>query len=223
VVIILYLTGNLVCRIKNRSKVKLNFKGEKLLSVLMVDDLIGENCEILFILESPHKNELKKRFPVAGESGVNLSKSVFKKDKYREIPFGKMLNKPYKYPEIADRLNKFAVMNVSQLPLQINSIESKNLLEELEEIYSEFKIIRENPFSISRNSNITASLEAAIESDFFNRLDSIIEDNSLKKIVPLGAFAHSFYSKYLFNSDIFSVYGFNHPSRGRIEELKCLM
>lgn len=214
-----YLNGNIVFRINNRCNNILDFKSEKLLSTLIVNDLIGGNCRVLFILESPNKKELSNRFPAAGASGKKLSKLILSQNKYQKIPFGRLLNNQYNYSEIKDELNKYGVMNVSQLPLQIDSIKSEKSKDMLAEIYSKFKTIRNNPFSLNRNCDITSYIESAIKFDFFNRLDLIIENNLLEKIIPLGTVAHSFYSKYLFNSDSISVYGNKHPGRNGLRDL----
>lgn len=42
-----------------------------------VQDIIPEDCKLLFILESPHTKEINKKYPLAGQSGENLSNFIY--------------------------------------------------------------------------------------------------------------------------------------------------
>ena len=42
-----------------------------------VEDIVGENSKRLFILESPHTNEIKSKIPASGQTGLVMSQELF--------------------------------------------------------------------------------------------------------------------------------------------------
>lgn len=76
-----------------------------------VKDTIPKNMEVLFILESPHNEEIKQKLPLCGPTG-ELVTNFFKIKSQK--PFGEL---------VSDNMNKgsarIGIMNVSKVPLQI--------------------------------------------------------------------------------------------------------
>lgn len=62
----------------------------------------------LFVLESPHKDEICLGYPAAGQSGLNMSRAILSEDK---IPFGQLLQ------EKDERVSEFGIFNSCQFPL----------------------------------------------------------------------------------------------------------
>ncbi len=71
-----------------------------------------ERLDYLFILESPHTDEVIKEHPLAGDSGKAVTKFLFG-DK-TSIPFGKLV----KLNSDLLEFKHIAIMNVSNVPLQ---------------------------------------------------------------------------------------------------------
>ncbi len=78
----------------------------------------NKDVEYIFLTESPHKDELEKKYPLAGSSGKAISKFLFGNDATK--PFGELVNN--RDPQIENA--KIAIVNVSNIPLQI--IDDKN-------------------------------------------------------------------------------------------------
>jgi len=86
-----------------------------------VPDLIGSECKVLFILESPHTDEIIHKHPLAGSSGLNLSKGLIDAGlneianaNGNYLPFGCWLQE-----NINTSIGKkFGIMNVCNFPMQ---------------------------------------------------------------------------------------------------------
>ena len=74
----------------------------------LVEDLLGNNIKILLILESPHTDEILCKYPVAGDTGIEISKYLL--DNVNE-PIGKYIK------ENLDN-SIFGIMNCCQIPMQ---------------------------------------------------------------------------------------------------------
>lgn len=173
-----------------------------------VDDLIYKDSQVVFVLESPHTQEVKNGYPVAGKSGNDMSKILFGLDE----SFGKLI--------FNQTIKKIAIINVCNYPLQKSAyLNSKS--NELEF----FEKIRQNP-KLRKNDKI--GINAVIEpmmSDFANRL----QKHKDKKIVLCGNFAQNCFENYLVRDDFQNTLYVPHPSfnnwkkekyRDVIEELK---
>ena len=76
--------------------------------------------KIIFLVESPHKQEVKSRHPLAGTSGHNVTKDLISHhtlrnllkldNRYYNISIGKLVNE--------NKIPWLAIMNVSLLPLE---------------------------------------------------------------------------------------------------------
>jgi len=71
-----------------------------------VDDLLFDNTDVIFVLESPHTQEVKNGYPVAGKSGNDMSKVLFGLDE----SFGKLIYE--------QKIKHIGILNVSNYPLQ---------------------------------------------------------------------------------------------------------
>jgi len=84
----------------------------------LVNDIFGDDCSIIFILESPHKKEVIHKHPAAEATGSILSNLIFKKfNNKRYPPLGYLIKK---YPK-HDRLTRFGILNVCNIPMDKNA------------------------------------------------------------------------------------------------------
>lgn len=67
-----------------------------------------EDIKTLFILESPHTEEIELLYPAAGKAGKNMSRNILGNS---EIPFGKLLK------ERDWRIKNYGVFNTCHFPL----------------------------------------------------------------------------------------------------------
>jgi hypothetical protein len=154
-----------------------------------VDDLICEKNNIIFILESPHTQEVKDGYPVAGKSGVDISRILYSDN----TPFGKLV--------FDKTIDNIGLLNISNYPLQESPYKIKNKL------FEHFRLIRQNPLPRKKNIQLNKTINILLN-DFYKRL--IVHKD--KKIVLCGKFVQSvFYHKFNTN-DFFSVLNVPHPS-----------
>lgn len=86
-----------------------------------VKKVMGDKVKIIFILESPAKEEIEAGHPACGISGIGMSKvilPIINIETEIEEGFGSLFNK---HP---DKLKYFGVMNASSYPLQSTIITS---------------------------------------------------------------------------------------------------
>lgn len=168
----------------------------------IIKDIVNKNNKYIFILESPHNNEIECGYPVAGESGQDMRKFLEIDSKES---FGKYVNDN---PEA-----KISIINVSRVPLQIiNSLEKK-YINVIDEVCS---IVRcgYDSFGKHRKKYIN-EIEKIILDDFKRRLKELELDMDTN-IIICGNFARVY-----FENTIDCVSGINkdnilyvpHPSR----------
>ncbi len=156
-----------------------------------VDDLIYKDSEVVFVLESPHTQEVKNGYPVAGKSGSDMSKVLFDLDE----AFGKLISN--------QTIKKIAIVNVCNYPLQKSAYQNTDF-KELEF----FEKIRQNPKLRKNDKNGINAVIKTIMGDFAKRLKKHKE----KKIVLCGNFAQNCFENYLFRDNFQNVLYVPHPS-----------
>ncbi|WP_206830219.1 uracil-DNA glycosylase family protein [Alicyclobacillus fructus] len=82
-----------------------------------VPDIVLETSTVIFILESPHIQELRHGAPVAGASGATMSRHIFGPE-YGHLPLGRMVKKNAETGAQRPRLSAIGLVNVCNIPLQ---------------------------------------------------------------------------------------------------------
>ena len=157
----------------------------------VVDDIVNEDTKVIFVLESPHTQEVKNGYPVAGKSGVDMSLVLFGISE----PFGKLVYEK--------KLNGFGLLNVSNLPLQKSAYQNPYA-----KVLEFFETIRQNP---KPRKNAKGGINLVIEkmlSNFKSRLEKYKD----KKVVLCGRFAEAAFDVVLKESDFVDVLRVPHPS-----------
>ena len=156
-----------------------------------VDDLIYEDSEVVFVLESPHTQEVKNGYPVAGKSGNDMSKILFGLDE----AFGKLIQN--------QTVQKIAILNVCNYPLQKSAYLNPDMPE-----LKQFEKIRQNPkLRKYDKEGINAVVKPMME-DFSKRLSK----HKDKKIVLCGNFAKAAFDSVLDEREFKAVLRVPHPS-----------
>lgn len=83
----------------------------------LVPDIVPPTATFVFLLESPHIEELKHGAPVSGASGASMSAVLFG-ERYARIPLGVMVKRNRDARLDRPSLDRVGLMNVSNLPLQ---------------------------------------------------------------------------------------------------------
>ena len=176
-----------------------------------VDDLLFKDTKIIFVLESPHTDEVQNGYPVAGKSGRDMSKVLFAMNE----PFGELI--------FEQTIKNIGIVNVSNYPLQKSAYEPP-----FAKVLEFFDKIRQNP-KLRKNSNIKINLVIKKMLDNFSNRLELHKD---KKIVLCGNFAQSAFDEIFKDEDFKMVLRVPHPSfnnwrkdkyKEKIEELKRFM
>lgn len=161
---------------------------------LYVEDLIPEieEMKFLFLLESPYKEEVKQKIPLAGNTGKNISNFFLKKliniEIHKNYPFGCYLN------DTNDA--RFGIMNCSNKPLD------KKLYSTVTTDVISFDRIRRNPRTKikNRDSGVDQNVHKILYQEFEKRLLSYHEKNYGFKIICCGLLAKTFFEEALENN-----------------------
>lgn len=159
---------------------------------------LTHNSKIIFVLESPHTQEVKAGYPVAGKSGVDMSKVLFGLDE----SFGKLV--------FEGKVDGFGLLNVYNYPLQ--SVVYGSLHVEGMEFFNR---VRQNPKLRKKDCELNHFLKAMLE-DFQQRLSK----HKDKKIVLCGNFVQSAFSEVFSEDEFALVYKVPHPSFNNWQKAK---
>jgi uracil-DNA glycosylase len=155
-----------------------------------VNDIVHDDTKIIFVLESPHTQEVKNGYPVAGKSGFDMSSVLFGIDE----SFGKL---------VRDKaIKEIGIVNVCNYPLQMSAYAIEPTYE-----MGFFEKIRQNP-NLRKQQNPINEVILDMMDDFKNRL----EMHRDKKIVLCGRFAQSAFDSIFSQSDFVDVLRVPHPS-----------
>lgn len=154
-----------------------------------------ERLDYLFILESPHTDEVIKEHPLAGDSGKAVTKFLLGKDEKQA--FGEIVRDSYSSEAAAakranSQLNnkKIAIVNVSNVPLQVieaNKEATKDIVGLLESIRKN-SIAQDNFGSVDLFKKFKTKLATYCDCKKFN-------DEAT--IVVCGEFAKKYFNKFL--------------------------
>jgi hypothetical protein len=156
-----------------------------------VNDLVYTDTQVIFVLESPHTEEVKNGYPVAGKSGKDMSKVLFDYDE----AFGKLVYE--------QSIKNIGIVNVCNFPLQksaYKNIDSKEL--------DFFEKIRQNPKARKNDTIGINEILGVMMSDFAVRLNK----HKDKKIVLCGNFAQKCFENHLNADDFQAILHVPHPS-----------
>lgn len=169
-----------------------------------IPDLNLETSNIVFFLESPHKDEILHKKPLCGQSGINFSKKLFGHSE----PFGLWDGTP----------NYVGIFESSPFPLQksayqkfydyedfpINSSNSDKIV-----CFEKFRnIVYQMEFGDKReliNHVCTLPkviLNTKIYQDYCTRVAYVLENSKAETLVLCGLFAQRFFNSYLFQNNI---------------------
>jgi len=143
-----------------------------------VENIINKNSKVVFILESPHKDEILKGYPLAGKAGNIISKKLG----YSE-PFGLEVNdKSLK--------GRVSIINVSKQPLQKDAYTDRNIpknilvLEKLKEVFE-----NSAKFNTKHRNKKLQKLKEEIYKIFLEEMRKLPDNIT---VIPCGNLAQKF-------------------------------
>ncbi|WP_062198026.1 hypothetical protein [Massilibacterium senegalense] len=154
-----------------------------------VKDVITDQTTFLFILESPHVQELKYKVPVAGSSGASISKHLFGEEYVK--PLGRLVKYNLDYERNHPSLNKIGLMNVCNIPMQKIAYQNATLKAEYETFFDALEGIRSNNQTIHYRQASWNVMQQLVLNHFRERLEPLKSKTIV--IVPCGRFAQKFF------------------------------
>jgi len=156
-----------------------------------IGDVLHEESVILFILESPHTQEMKYGYPVAGSSGLDMTRFIYDRDS--NDAFGKIVSQPGKYETKYDDLKKFGILNVSPAPMQVGGLKAYDLTSSEQDIVEILEKLRVNYKTKKHNNQDWNQVKKTVLNDFKERLVSTLKEYPrIKYIVPCGKLAETY-------------------------------
>lgn len=152
--------------------------------------------KIVFLLESPHKEEVCNEYPLAGNSGISVARKMVKwkilpkKYKKEHVSIGQLVRNKCRH------VRWLGLMNVSELPLQDEAYDICNYSPEFELLLCRFGKIRKgakkkNKLPHRRSSN-TQKIQEIIICDLADRINQLLECYASNPMfVSCGRFANA--------------------------------
>ncbi|QSO50211.1 hypothetical protein JZ785_14660 [Alicyclobacillus curvatus] len=154
-----------------------------------VRDILLPSSTLIFILESPHVQELEFGAPVSGASGITMTRHLFGSD-YAKFALGRLVKKNADEGKNRPRLNRIGLVNVSNIPLQASAYRDKALISRHQEWFDAMSVVRsENQRDVYSNPYCEA-VQSALVCSLRDKL-ARLTDYPLT-IVPCGRFAQKF-------------------------------
>lgn len=155
-----------------------------------VPDLLTPQTQLVFLLESPHVQELKYGAPVSGPSGATMTKHLFG-DEYAKFPLGRLLIHNLDNQVHRPRLDALGLMNVCNVPMQGSAYGPSPIREEHKDMITALEYIRSNNQRDVYSETLYNEVQQVILGDLQKRLEALRQRSIT--FVPCGRFAQKFY------------------------------
>lgn len=167
-----------------------------------VNDLVRDS-KVIFILESPHKEELKAGVPLAGLSGRSMAKELFLQEDI--LPMGKYLK------QLTENKKQtiYGIVNVCPFPLQQSAYPVKEFVQLYNEELEIAEAIRKSTATTFKDEN-KALFHKLLINDFENRLLRALKEDTI--VVPCGKFAEKYVNQLAIKDKLNIIKGVPHPS-----------
>lgn len=181
---------------------------DKLSEKYSVNPIIPERASFIFILESPHVQELKHSAPVAGSSGKTMASVLL--DRTVDKPLG-ILVKQNAEAGFPDKwLSHIGIMNISNIPLQKKAYDVCDV-ERYEHFFHLLEKLRTTNDRAVYSSEELNDLQRVILERFNEQLKTLIGRKCT--LVPCGRFAQKFLRLATAkDNDWTIIYDVPHPS-----------
>jgi hypothetical protein len=154
-----------------------------------VKSWVSETAKVIFILESPHVQELKYGAPVSGLSGTTMAKHLFGPE--YQIPLGRMILKNTEERLGRPSLDAIGLMNICGIPMQRKAYGDSAVMKRYKEFFDILESVRTgNQQDVYRDESWNVLQEVILER-FRDRLNGL--KGRACTLVPCGRFAQKFF------------------------------
>lgn len=174
-----------------------------------VDSIVTEQSKVVFVLESPHIQEVKFGAPVSGASGTTMSKHLFGAE-YNK-PLGRLVKKNAEEEIGSPALEAVGLMNVCGIPMQRTAYKDRAVTERYSDFFDVMAGVRQNNQKDQFKDESWNVLQEVILDRFRERLQKQTQHKCV--MVPCGRFAQKFFRLAGITSDHWYVIDeVPHPS-----------
>lgn len=174
-----------------------------------VDSIVTEQSKVVFVLESPHIQEVKFGAPVSGASGTTMSKHLFG-ESYNK-PLGRLVKKNVEEQKGSPALDAIGLMNVCGIPMQRAAYKDSGVTETYRDFFDMMAGVRQNNQKDLFKEEPWNMLQEVILDRFRERLQNHTGQKCV--MVPCGRFAQKFFRLAGIHSDSWYVIDeVPHPS-----------
>lgn len=175
-----------------------------------VPDLVRDTSAGIFILESPHVQELRHGAPVAGPSGATMTRHLFG-EPYARLPLGRIVKKNFEEGLGRPSLDRVGILNVCPVPMQRTAYPNARAAEENREVFDALEGLRQANAKTEYGDAAWREAQEWILEDFRRRLRGLVDRPCA--VVPCGRFAQKFFRLADVRSPHWTVVeGIPHPS-----------
>lgn len=190
-----------------------------LLNTHAVSDFVSDATRFVFVLESPHIEEIKCNMPVSGSSGRSMSSFLF--DNELLLPLGVLVKRNAVNNMGVPLLDKIGLVNVCNIPMQktaymhptVWEIRGPVKVSNDEQFFTYLERVRTNHTTLYATPECNI-LQDIILGHFKDRMSKLVNRDLV--IVPCGRFAQKFFDMLTLqgvNSDRWKVVqNIPHPS-----------
>ena len=187
-----------------------------------VEDLTAdENVSVILVCESPHTNEIQACYPLAGDSGKDVTATLARLVFGRSETWSQRMPYPWNQPIgklVKDNHSCFdwlGIMNVCPVPLQESAYKRgrpRILPADIKVLSVHIEAIRtlKNNVKKDKEDAITQCMQSVILRSFRDRIESARGKFPNVTLIPCGKFAEAAFNKVGARADI---KGIPHPSR----------
>ncbi|OFW80960.1 MAG: hypothetical protein A2201_01410 [Alicyclobacillus sp. RIFOXYA1_FULL_53_8] len=197
---------------------------EHLSQTHLVPDLVSPSARLIFILESPHVQEVRSGAPVSGTSGASMSKHLFGSE-YAKSPLGLLAKKhaetesesetePDALSPALAGVHRIGLMNVSNIPLQGSAYANLPLTSgdaDMGDWFHAMEHVRTGNQTDEFRSWSANQVQTVLAGFSRGKLQSLTTRPCV--LVPCGKFAQKFFRLADVHSEVWQVItGVPHPS-----------
>ena len=182
---------------------------DELSETFAVKSFITDRSDFIFILESPHIQELKYGIPVAGQSGSTMSKNLFG-EQYTK-PLGLLVKINFEQNKNRKTLNKIGLLNVSEIPMQRKAYQNVEVITRYRTFFDHLETIRSNSHKLHFSQPEINDLYHVLMKRFEERLKLLLDRTCT--IVPCGRVAQRFFQNASIKGERWQIiHDVPHPS-----------
>lgn len=163
---------------------------DRLAGRFTVPDLVVDTSAGIFILESPHVQELRYGAPVAGPSGATMTRHLFG-EPYARLPLGRIVKKNFEERLGRPSLDRLGILNVCPVPMQRTAYPDARVQAENREAFDALEGLRQSNARTQYGDASWREAQEWILEDFRRRLRRLADRPCT--VVPCGRFAQKFF------------------------------